>query len=64
MKAGTFLAELSSTDFTVAPKRTGGVTIAPWTMPDCDTSIPYLAVPLLLEGLASPGAVARSTEFP
>jgi len=29
MKPGTFLAALSSTDFTVAPKRTGGVTTLP-----------------------------------
>jgi hypothetical protein len=42
-------------DYAVAPKRTGGVTTAPWTMPGSMTSMPYLAVPSLLEGMSSCG---------
>src|SRR5664279_1990851 len=55
MKPGTFLASLSSTDLTVAPERTGGVTILPYTMPGSMTSMPYLADPLVFEGMSSCG---------
>ncbi len=55
MKPGTFLAALSSTDFTVAPKRTGGITILPYTMPGRKVSMPYLAVPLVFDGMSSCG---------
>src|SRR5271169_4532037 len=55
MNPGIFLAALSSTDFTVAPKRTGGVTTLPYTMPGNMTSMPYLADPLVFEGISSCG---------
>src|SRR5258707_4137973 len=55
MKPGTFFASLSSTDFTVAPKRTGGITILPYTMPGSMTSMPYLADPLTFDGISSCG---------
>ncbi len=55
IKPGTFFAALSSTDFTVAPKRTGGITILPYTMPGSMTSMPYLAVPLVFDGISSCG---------